>query len=184
MTQINLLPWREDLRKFKNQIFYVIGCAVIVLGILSIKIMGIFLDQYIDTRNENVKYVADQKRDIEKQVKEISSLKTEKQQLSSRIDVIQSLQADRSSIVKLLDNIARAVPEGLYLEELSRKGKQVSLTGVAQSNGNIANFITALHQLSWLSNIKLGVISSYVASGASDAGGGLKFSIELTEGAL
>ena len=55
---------------------------------------------------------------MDKKVAEISQLKGKKQEMLSRMKVIQDLQGNRSEIVKIFDELVRAVPDCTYLDSL------------------------------------------------------------------
>jgi Tfp pilus assembly protein PilN len=121
MSKINLLPWREELKKVKNNIFYAILSSLFVASVLAILLIDRYLNYKISVENANIQYINKELKKAKEQVTEVQLLKHNKTQLVERMNIIQSLQADRPSAVKLLDMVPRVLPEGLYLVNLSRK---------------------------------------------------------------
>jgi len=121
MSKINLLPWREELKKVRNRIFYSILGGAIVLSVIIVVLGDSYLNYRINVENANIGYINQELKDAKEQVGEVQKLRENKKQLLARMSIIQSLQGDRTSVVKLLDIIPRLIPEGLYLTLLSRK---------------------------------------------------------------
>ena len=65
--------------------------------------------------------------------KEIADLKKQREALIARMSVIYQLQADRIQVVRVFDELARKLPEGVYLTTFRYAGSSISLQGVAQS---------------------------------------------------
>jgi type IV pilus assembly protein PilN len=61
------------------------------------------------------------------------------------------LQSDRNLPTILLEELVRLTPEGIYLRTLKQDGLKYSLTGMAQSNERVSEFLRALTSSSeWL----------------------------------
>ncbi|NOX75267.1 MAG: PilN domain-containing protein [Gammaproteobacteria bacterium] len=160
MPQINLLPWREELRRKRQRQFINIaaGVAVVMLGIVvlvHVHYSGMIEDQ--DSRN---KFMTEKIVQVDKEIKEIESLEKEKEALLARMKIIQELQSSRPVIVHLFDELAKAIPDPVYFLKLSRKGNQVSVEGVADANEYVSQLMRNLNNSRWLSNPKLSVIQS------------------------
>lgn len=160
MPHINLLPWREELRRERQRQFVNIagGAAVLMLGIIvlvHLRMSGIIENQ--DNRN---KFLTDQIARVDKEIKEIESLEKEKEALLARMKIIQELQRSRPEIVHIFTEIATATPKNAYLLSMSRKGDLISLEGVADSNDYVSELMRNLNDSPWLTNPKLTVIES------------------------
>lgn len=120
MAKINLLPWREALRKEKQRAF-------ITLALLSCALMGVLVfylhihvGGLIDAQNARNDFLTQQIDGVDKEIAEIQNLEKNKGKLLTRMEVIQRLQASRPDVVRLFDGLARLVPEGIYLTRLAR----------------------------------------------------------------
>lgn len=120
MSKINLLPWREEQRKISNRIFYAFAGITIFAGILTIGVIHLYISYRTDVENANVEYLNKELKSINSQITQIQGLQEAKENLLNRMRIIQELQEDRSSIVKLLDMLPRMVPDSVYLTSLSR----------------------------------------------------------------
>lgn len=146
IATINLLPWREEYRQQRKVEFLKLAGLVLVVAVLVVGVWDRVVNAEIDnqrTRNQ----LLDQKiAELDVQVKEIAELKEKRQQLLDRMTVIQALQANRPEIVRIFDEMASALPEGVYLSNLNRVGGQVELTGFAESNNRVSAFMRNLDQ--------------------------------------
>ncbi|NOZ09574.1 MAG: PilN domain-containing protein [Gammaproteobacteria bacterium] len=159
MTRINLLPWREmrrrqlDLQVLRGSFF-----AWALMGLISLY-AHLHLNGKISAQNNRNAYIQKEIKKLDAQIKEIKELKKKRAALISRMDVIQSLQGDRTRIVHIFDDLVRKLPEGIYLTGLKKRGKSVTLTGIAQSNGRISLFMRQLDASEWYTNPRLQVIN-------------------------
>lgn len=164
MPHINLLPWREELRRERQRQFIniVVGASIVVLGIIlltHIRFSAMLNEQ--DVRNT---FLQDQIVQVDKEIKEIETLEKEKEALLARMTIIQQLQSSRPEIVHMFDEIAKAMPDKIFLLKMSRKDKLISLEGVADSNDYVSEFMRKLNASPWLTNPKLTVIEAGKAS--------------------
>ena len=160
MAHINLLPWREALRKQKKQEFLTIvglgaGVMLAVMGGVHVYMASLIDNQVF--RNTTLKNEIEV---VEKKIEEIKVLEKQKEQLISRMKVIEELQSNRPAIVHLFDDLARVVPEGLYIETLSQKGAAITIKGKAQSNARVSAFMRALEDSEWFKNPSLDEINA------------------------
>lgn len=160
MPHINLLPWREDQRREKQRQFINIaaGAAILMVGIVvltHIRMAGV-----IDEQNSRNQFMNDQIAQVDKDIKEIESLEKEKAALLARMKVIQELQSSRPEIVHIFDEIASNVPDKIFLLSASRKGREIDLVGVADSNDYVSELMRNLNNSPWLTNPRLEVIKS------------------------
>ncbi len=86
---------------------------------------------------------------------EIRDLQKRRNQLLDRMRVIQELQGNRPIIVRVLDQLVRTVPDGVFYTKLNTKGKQISISGVAESNNRVSSLMRRLDASDWLANPNL-----------------------------
>ena len=89
MTRINLLPWRERQRKeLQRQFISVAGGAAVLMGAI-IFYVHLHMASLIDGQSARNDYLNKEIALVEEKIKEIKSLENEKQNLLTRMDVIQ-----------------------------------------------------------------------------------------------
>jgi len=160
MARINLLPWRDELRKERQTNFIIV--LVIMLAITGVVMGGVhaYYADRIDYQNKRNAYLNKEIKKLDVQIAKIKTFEKEKTKLQAHLDIIQRLQSSRSEIVHLFDEMVRTLPEGVYLKSLSQRGNKLALTGVAQSNARVSSYMWNIEKSEWISSPKLNVIST------------------------
>lgn len=165
MSKINLLPWRETLRKEKQQEFFA------MLGFFALMAAGIvgmvhfYHSQLIENQESRNRYMEDQITQIDKKIKEIQELEKEKQKLLDRMRAIEQLQGNRPLVVRLFDELITSLPEGVSVTSITQKGNRITIGGEAQSNARVSSFMRNLEAAKWLAQPKLDVIQAKNSQG-------------------
>ncbi|WP_444923672.1 PilN domain-containing protein [Microbulbifer sp. DLAB2-AF] len=149
MAKINLLPWRQEYRAQKQKEFQQVLVLVIIAAAASVFLWMKTVDRQVATQNERNQILQVKINALNKQVSEIKDLKKRRQELIDRMRVIQELQGNRPLAVRYFDELVQATPEGLWLLELTRKGSQLELSGIAESNNRVSSFMRNLDQSDW-----------------------------------
>lgn len=162
MPRINLLPWREELRKQRNKEF---GVTAVVVGLLMGAIVGVvhfYYVQEIEFQQRRNALLASETAKLDKKIKEIKNIEGEKARLLARMQIIQQLQTSRPEIVHLLDEFVTTLPEGVYYTSVQQKGRVLSMQGVAQSNARVSSLMRQLDASDYLENPTLVQITAGV----------------------
>lgn len=158
MARINLLPWRTERRKARQKEFYgMLGAAAIVGVIVAAGIYAYFSGQ-IDGQNARNAYLNEQIAIVQRQNLEIEQLERKRAQLLQRKEVIERLQAQRSQMVHLFDELVRTLPEGVRLTSIRQAGQVLTLEGQSQSFGRVSSYIRNFEASDWMANPDLVVI--------------------------
>ena len=160
MANINLLPWREEQRKEQTQQFLAVMLASAFFVALVIGGVHVFIGNAIDLQNDRNTFLQTEIKRLDKELKQIADLENTKEKLLSRMEVIQSLQQRRPQVVHLFDELVRTVPEGIYLNSIKQKGKQLTIKGIAESNGRVSAYMRNIDASDWMKTPKLKVIKT------------------------
>lgn len=179
MAQINLLPWREERRQeLKKEFLSVLG-LVAVIGAIGVFAGGMFVNKQIEHQNSRNSYLQKHISDLDKEVSEIRELQRKRTQLIERMRVIQELQGNRPVIVRILDQLVRTVPDGVFYESLSTKDKSISVTGIAESNNRVSSLMRRLDGSDWFADPNLAQVSAAPDYGDQAAKFDMKVNVEL-----
>ena len=160
MAHINLLPWREEQRQEQTRQFATVTVLSLILtGAVMFLVHATFNGQIEHQKFRN-KMLQDEINTLDASLKQIETLEDTKEQLLARMDVIQSLQQQRPQIVHLFDDFVRTVPEGIFLREIRQEGTQLTIQGVAESNGRVSAYMRNIDASDWMSTPKLKVIET------------------------
>ncbi len=165
MPRINLLPWREDLRKQKRTEYLAILGVCAVVAAAAWFAVHLYFSELIDYQNQRNNFLKAEIKKLDKKIAEIKALEKERDNLIARMKAIETLQTSRPLIVHLFDELVTTLPEGVYLTEVSQKGSRVSIKGVAQSNARVSNYMRNVEASEWLTDPKLRIIETRSSGG-------------------
>ena len=160
MPTINLLPWREELRKERQRNFAVSAAAAVLLAIGGVVLAKNTADGMIDYQTQRNKTLQDEITRLEQQIGEIDDLEARKERLLGRMRVIEKLQRSRPEIVHLFDELARTVPNGVHLETVKQTGGRVTISGKAQSSTRVSAYMRNIDGSDWLTDPGLDVVET------------------------
>lgn len=155
MPQINLLPWREELRKERNKEFGVSAAiAAVLMGAVWFAVHTHF-EQRIEFQTQRNTLLESEIAKLNAKIKQIKQLDAEKQRLLARMEIIQRLQSSRPEVVHLFDEIVTTLPEGVYYTSITQRGRNLNIQGLAQSNARVSTLMRQLDASPYLNNPRL-----------------------------
>jgi type IV pilus assembly protein PilN len=78
---------------------------------------------------------------------------------------VEDLQTDRNVPVHLLNELVKQTPEGVYLTAIRQTGQVVAITGTAQTNERVSEFLrNTLYNSPWLEKPELVEIKAIAAA--------------------
>jgi len=158
MPSINLLPWREERRKLRQQTFQLRLVLAAVVAIVVLILWWLGLSSAISNQNERNAYLNDQNKQIDKQIADIKTLQQQKAQMLARMNIIEQLQASRMASVHLFDQLVKTLPSGVYLTQVSQQGNQLTIQGVAESSARVSTYMRNIDASPWMSDPNLQVV--------------------------
>lgn len=180
MPHINLLPWREELRKRRQREFGIaaLGAVLITAGVLAL--VHIQFNSVINYQQSRNQFLEEQIAQLDEKIQEIATLDEEKRRLLARMQIIQRLQASRPEIVRLFDELVIAMPGGVYFDKLKQQNNKVDIFGYAQSNARVSSIMRRLAKSPWFKDPKL----LQIKAGAKSEQDGVRlnhFSLQVTQ---
>lgn len=155
MIRINLLPVRalkkkESMRQMLSILFLSVGLTVAGVIFFHMHISGQIsqLESQITSYNEEI-------RRLRIDTKDVNKFKEEKEDLQRRLNIIYTLQRAKVGPVRVLDELAMALPGKLWLTSLKEKDGKMEMKGVAFDNPTIAQFMTNLEKSQVIKNVEL-----------------------------
>ena len=160
MARINLLPWREEKRRERQRQFMSSLLLTAILGVVLVFFTGLIFDQKIAHQQARNNLVQNEIRLLEVKIKKIDELERTRARLLSRKQVIESLQASRSTTVELLDKLAKTIPVGVTLTTIRQQGNDLALVGSSQSNARVSAYLRELDTSDLFLNPQLDFVRS------------------------
>ncbi|HSS70297.1 MAG TPA: PilN domain-containing protein [Casimicrobiaceae bacterium] len=160
MVRINLLPHREQKRQARQRQFVSLVVGLGVLGLAVVGLGHVVIAERIENQNSRNALLKGEIAKLDEQIKEIDRLRDQTQALLARKQVVETLQANRTEAVHLLDQLVRQLPDGIYLRSVKQNGTRVTLTGYAQSNARVSTLMRNIEGSPWLTQPELVEIKS------------------------
>ena len=160
MAHINLLPWRDELRKQKQQQFAVVGAGSAILGALLVLLAHMQMEGLIEKQNQRNQFLDREIAELDTKIAKIKDMEKTKNALLARMDIIQQLQRSRPQSVHLMDQLVYTLPDGVYLNKIDQKDQALTLSGVAQSNARVSAYMRNIDSSQWMAKPKLEVIET------------------------
>lgn len=160
MARINLLPWREERRKVRNQETQVLLGASAVAAFLAVFLIIYQYGNVIQAQQNRNRILEEEIVKVDAKIKEIEELERTKTKLLNRKKVIEELQASRSLMVHLFDDLVRTIPEGVRLAAIKQNGEQLTLEGFAESNARVSEYMRNFEGSQWVGNPDLQIVEA------------------------
>ena len=128
MAKINLLPWREELRRQKQKEYLTIVGIFAAITLLVWGGIHWHFQERIKHQESRNAYIVEQNQQLDKKIQEIQKLEREKERLLARMKAIETLQTSRPIIVHIFDELVTSLPEGVFLREISQKGSDITIS--------------------------------------------------------
>ncbi len=158
MARINLLPWREERRKQRQQEFYAILGVVAMAAVGILVLVTLFLKSQIDLQTERNTRLKQEITVLDGRIKKIEELEKTRARLLQRKAIIEELQASRSQMVHLFDQLVRTIPDGVRLNSIKQSGSVLTLEGSAQSNARVSAYMRSLDASPWMKDPDLQIV--------------------------
>jgi type IV pilus assembly protein PilN len=163
MIRVNLLPREEKAQRKSVSVDFKIGdvvLPVIVLAAAALVITGSALSQRTRQAglDKSIQQVDSESRQLAPQIARVNQLAQERAELDLRMGIISKLEKGRTQSVRLMDELARCVPDHLWLTGVSQDASNhLQLEGVTYSNLVVSDFMSRIERSSLFSNVELAV---------------------------
>jgi type IV pilus assembly protein PilN len=155
MIRINLLPVRAARKKEESQR----QVLLFAFGLIAIVVFGLVFYQ---ARKEVLTDLEDSNRllqeeitNLKKIIGQVDEYKKQQALLEKKLEIIQTLKANKVGPVHMLDQIAQRIPEKLWLDSLEEAGGRLTLKGVSINNEVIATFMSKLEESDFFREVYL-----------------------------
>jgi type IV pilus assembly protein PilN len=142
--RINLLPHRQLRRARQQRMLAILAAIVVGAGLAAVAAGQAYIMNAKDRQDRRNAFLREEVAKLDKQIAEIRQLKEKTQDLLARKNAVESLQSNRDEAVQLFDELARRLPDGLYLKSVRQTGDMVALSGYTQSSARVSTLMRAL----------------------------------------
>lgn len=165
MPRVNLLPWREELRKQRRtEYLSMLGVSAVAATVIWF-VIHLDFNALIEQQQHRNSFLTAEIKLLDIKIAEIKQLEKEKENLIARMKAIETLQTSRPIVVHLFDELVSTLPDGVYLTSLIQSGDKVTIKGIAQSNARVSNYMRNVEASQWVKEPKLSIIQSKTEDG-------------------
>lgn len=145
LIKINLLPYREEMNKRKQQQFKTLMYGAVLTGVAAVAATYLFIDNMINKQSEKNTLLEISIAHLDTELSEIQKLKQEKDVFLIKKNKIEELQIKRLQAAKILDSLNEAVPGSTYLTSLDAvTADSYRLSGRTSSDNRVAAMMRAM----------------------------------------
>lgn len=148
--RINLLPHREQRRALQQKALVAMVAGAAVAGLAAVAVGHFVIAGMKDYQDQRNAFLTTEIAKLDQQIKEIARLKEKTNALLARKQVVEELQVNRAQAVHLFDELARRLPEGMYLKSLKQTDSKLVLSGYAQSGARVSALMRNIEESPWL----------------------------------
>jgi len=145
-----------------------LGGAVLFAGLITIA-SKMTVGQWIQNQESRNNVLKTEITELDRQIDEILGLENQKERLLARMDIIEQLQRSRPEIVHLFDELVDALPEGVFLTDISQAAARIEISGTAQSSTRVSALMRNIDGSEWLRDPGLDVVQTIVNGAARNA---------------
>lgn len=176
MTNINLLPWREEQREKRQRKYLAFLVGILLSSAFSVYLLKNIVEIKINEQTKRNDFLKGEISLLNNKISEIRKLKQQLKAIEIRTDIILNLQESRNIATHVMDELVRVIPLGVYLFSIEKQGFQLKLNGHSDSNNNVVNMMRLIESSSWLNEP---VVESIVTQDKSTMSR-LRFTINIT----
>jgi len=152
---IDLLPWRERRREEQRRRFFAGLAAAFVAAVVVVGAGWWWLDALLERQNSRNQFLEGAIAKIDREIAEIKALEGLVAGIVGRKEVIEQLQIRRAEPILLVDSLPRLLPEGSASTLLERRDTQVTVHGLARSNGTVSEVMREIEASPYFRNVRL-----------------------------
>ncbi|WNC68825.1 PilN domain-containing protein [Thalassotalea nanhaiensis] len=160
MPHINLLPWREEAQRLRQQQYFSILTFLALMSFLIVFLISQFYQAKVDGQRARNQFLTNEIKVLDARIAEIKTLEEKKKDLIQRMTLIEQLQKSRNVGTQVLDEIAKIVPSGVYIVKLQKQGNELLIQGKSESNNHLANMIREIQSSNLLADAELESITN------------------------
>jgi len=155
MVRINLLPHRQVKRAERQRQFGLMALATVALASALVFMGWSVINAKKEAQDDRNRRLDEAIVKLDSEIKDIKELKDQINSVLERKQIVENLQTNRSQAVVVLDEIARQLPEGVFLKSIKQQGNAIEIQGVADTNSRVATLVRNLTASTWMESPNL-----------------------------
>ncbi|MFM2591164.1 PilN domain-containing protein [Vibrio sp. TBV020] len=155
LHNVNLLPWRDDLRmRHKKRFVWLVMIAVLV-AIAAQWGAGKYLQNQAQIQQSRLSYLTSYITQLDRRINELKMVEQDHKALLTRLQVVEQLQALRNKTTDFMNAVPSYIPEGVYVDKIKMNGHHIQISGISDTTSRLATMLDNLEKSSLLSNVEM-----------------------------
>lgn len=155
MVRINLLPHRQVKRAERQRQFGIMALGTVVLASALVFMGWSVINAKKEAQDNRNRRLDEAIVKLDSEIKDIRALKDQINSVLERKQIVENLQTNRSQAVVVLDEIARQLPEGVFVRSIKQQGSAIEIQGSADTNARVATLVRNLTASTWMESPNL-----------------------------
>jgi type IV pilus assembly protein PilN len=144
MIKVNLLLVKKK-KKQKPLPTFLISTVFITLAVCAIlAYLVFFFSGRVSEKQAKVKENEAKISELKQRLKDVEDYEKHNANFQKRKDVIETLSKNKALPVKILDEVSRLLPVGVWLTSMEVKGDSINLSCTAFTNTDVVNYVDNL----------------------------------------
>ena len=155
MIKVNLLPVKKKKKARPLPAFLIVTIGIAFAAAAMMIYLNFFFQGRVAARKAKV---ADNDRmltELAKKIKAVEDFEKLNADFQKRKEIIEQLGKNKTLPVKVLDEVSRLLPDGVWLTAMNINGSDLALTCTAFNNTDVVNFVNNLKGSSLLTDVFL-----------------------------
>ncbi len=157
MIKINLLPSKRKPPKrvtaLQQQL--ILGSLIMIAVVIGMWYRWADLNSQIELRQRDKAAAEAKVREQDTMLKEVKNVEDERKKVTEKIGIIEQLKKNQGGPVRILDEISRALPNGVNLDSLTEASNKISISGMAFTNDEIVRFVDNIKASPFFQDVQL-----------------------------
>ncbi|WP_051868412.1 PilN domain-containing protein [Vibrio sp. ER1A] len=155
MSVINLLPWREQQRRHHRQRFVILNITAVLGGYFICTLALHHFESEVAIQNQRVVYLQKAITEQRLRMNQLSDVATQYENLLQRLELVQTLQAERGKTTAVMNLIPALIPQGVYIDKIRMRGKRFKLFGISENTALLAEMLERFEQEPTVSYVEI-----------------------------
>ncbi len=144
MIRINLLPVKRKKKPKPIPGFVIATVAASIVVIIGVIFTYVNLKEEINTLQARKTANERKLQDMKKRLKDLENYETLVKAVERKKSVILQLRKNQGVPVRLMDELSKYLPNGIWLKELKTMGNTVDIEGYAFTNSDVVKYVNRL----------------------------------------
>lgn len=155
MIRINLLVEGRKKKRKPIPVILLLGIVITVVTLSIVSAYTFYLSGKMTSLKEE-KVVKEKKlKDLKEKIKTVEDYERENKIVADKTKVIEQLKKNQKGPVKILDELSKKLPKGVWLTKLQEKSGGMTMEGSAFSNPALVTYVQNLKNSQYFTNVNL-----------------------------